>query len=113
MTLRWGRVSHCRTYGTPVKTAIGKDTWFAEQCSKKQNFVRTRVSDWHKSDTTGTRFVPRVYQAHEFTASLNAPNHQWSWWASRKQIPNISPYAFDRSIHRQRQGREDICQLIE
>jgi hypothetical protein len=50
-------VSHRRTYASPVKTAIGKGTSFACECSKEQNFAGTQVSDWHKTDTTGTRFV--------------------------------------------------------
>ena len=44
-TLRWGRVSHCRTYGTPVKTATGKGTCYAGKCSILQNDAGTHVSD--------------------------------------------------------------------
>ncbi len=51
--LRWGRVSHCRTYVSPEKTATGKGPCNADKCSKKQNIAGTEVSDWHKSDTTG------------------------------------------------------------
>ena len=56
--LRWGRVSHLAGYADPTKTAIAKGTSTADQCSEVQNNVGTCVSDWHKFDTTETRFVP-------------------------------------------------------
>jgi hypothetical protein len=62
-------VSHLAGYASPTNTAIGKGTSFADQCSEKQNFAGTHVSDWHKSDTTGTRFVPPDNQPKENAAS--------------------------------------------
>jgi hypothetical protein len=57
--LRWGRVSHRRTYVSPVKTAIGKDTCLAGKCSFLQNGAGTHGSYWHKSDTGKSGFVPQ------------------------------------------------------
>jgi hypothetical protein len=44
-------------YANPTKTAIDKDTCSAGKCSNVQNDAGTRASDWHKIDTTETRFV--------------------------------------------------------
>ena len=55
--LRWGRVSHRRTYENPKKTATDKGAYRARNRSVLQNDAGTRVSDWHKFDTTETRFV--------------------------------------------------------
>jgi hypothetical protein len=62
-------VSHLSEYADPTDTAIGTGTSFADQCSEKQNFAGTHVSDWHKSDTTETRFVPPDNQPKENAAS--------------------------------------------
>lgn len=58
-TLRWGRVSHLRTYGTPIKTATGKGTCYAGECSLLQKNAGTHVSDRRKSDTRKLCFVLR------------------------------------------------------
>ena len=57
-TLRWGRVSHRRTYGSPVVAATGKGVCFVGKCSLLQNVVGTRVSYWNKFDTEKSGFVP-------------------------------------------------------
>jgi hypothetical protein len=62
-------VSHLAGYADPTKTAIGKDTSFAVQCIEKQNFAGTCVSNWHKSDTAGTRFVLTDGQPKENAAN--------------------------------------------
>ncbi|WP_127113043.1 hypothetical protein [Shimia sediminis] len=46
------------TYVNPDKSAREKDTSNAENDAPNQNGARTCVSDWHKIDTTETRFVP-------------------------------------------------------
>ena len=57
IALRWGRVSHLRVYGTPVKTATGKDACLADKCSFLQSDAGTHVSYWHKSDTIKSGFA--------------------------------------------------------
>jgi O-glycosyl hydrolase len=70
MTLRWGRVSHAAGYAQPTKTAISEKTCSAAKCIFVQNDAGTEVSDWHKSDTTETRFVPGTNLTKENAANL-------------------------------------------
>ncbi len=53
MTLRWGRVSRVRTYGTPVKTATGKGTRLLGNlgfCAKMQERVFPIGTIWLSSE---------------------------------------------------------------
>ena len=62
-TLRWGRVSHRRAYGPPVKTAIDKGTCHASKYSLLQNDAGTHVSYWNQSDSRKSGFLPQKQAA--------------------------------------------------
>jgi hypothetical protein len=83
-------------YANPTKTAIGKGTSLAGQCSEMQNNAGTGVSDWHIIDTTETRFVPVSEPPKENAATSVKVNGVKSNVAVQLPLANNAPKT-DRS----------------
>ncbi|WP_073256047.1 hypothetical protein [Shimia gijangensis] len=59
------------TYENPKESAREKDALNAESDAPNQNGAGTCVSDWHKIDTTETRFVPSEKENAATSAKVN------------------------------------------
>ena len=72
IALRWGRVSHPRTYGTPVKTATGKGTPLVGKCSLFRT-MQERMFPIGTNLTQGNQVLVRKTESQRWVAGFVLP----------------------------------------